>query len=151
MLIPPAASSKEDRDEYADSAVNQGAGDHHFTTILSMHADKRGPILSALREIYDGKWFRTVGPDGGQRLEWVGKLGLLTCCTTTYDRTRGVIATTGDRFVLLHLDDGERIDGTVAALGSTGADRLARVEIVEAAAGLLGPPRLPRWRRPKRS
>jgi hypothetical protein len=109
-----------------------------FTTVLSMHPDKRGAILSALREVYDGYWYRDVGTGGGGRLEWKGKLGLLMCSTGAYDRAHSVIALMGDRFLLIRLDDDEREAGARAALGTAGKDTAAREAIAEAAAGLLG-------------
>jgi hypothetical protein len=114
-----------------------------FTTILAMHPDKRGAILSALREIYDGYWSRGIGTEGATTLEWPGdgrrgKLGLLVCSTNAYDRAHAVIAVMGDRFVLLRLDDDQREAGTRAALAGVGQDTEARAAIAEAAAGLLG-------------
>jgi Domain of unknown function (DUF3854) len=109
-----------------------------FTTVLSMHPDKRGQILAALREVYDGYWSRPVGTGGGQRLEWKGKLGLVMCSTTAYDRAHAVIAVMGDRFILVRLDDDERVAGVRAAIGATGSKREARAKIAAAAAGLLG-------------
>jgi hypothetical protein len=111
-----------------------------FTTILSMHPDKRGAILSALREVYDGSWSRAVGTGGGHRLEWKGKLGLVMCSTTAYDRAHAVIAVMGDRFLLVRLDDDKREAGTRAALAAGGDGRAARAAIAQAAAGLLGHP-----------
>ncbi|HEV8425707.1 MAG TPA: hypothetical protein VGS14_11030 [Actinomycetes bacterium] len=109
-----------------------------FTTILSMHPDKRGAILSALREVYDGSWSRAVGTGGGHRLEWKGKLGLVMCSTTAYDRAHAAIAVMGDRFLLVRLDDDEREAGTRAALVAASDTRAARAAIAQAAAGLLG-------------
>lgn len=108
-----------------------------FTTVLSMHPDKRGQILSALREIYDGYWYRDVGTGGGARLEWRGKLGMLMCSTTAYDRAHAVIALMGDRFLLVRLDDDKREAGALAALRGAGGEREARAAIADAAAGLL--------------
>jgi hypothetical protein len=108
-----------------------------FTTVLSMHPDKRGQILSALREIYDGYWYRDVGTGGGARLEWRGKLGMLMCSTTAYDRAHSVIALMGDRFLLVRLDDDKREAGALAALRGAGGEREARAAIANAAAGLL--------------
>lgn len=109
-----------------------------FTTILSMHPDKRGAILSALREVYDGSWSRAVGTGGGHRLEWKGKLGLVMCSTAAYDRAHAVIAVMGDRFLLVRLDDDKREAGTRAALAAASDGRAARAAIAQAAAGLLG-------------
>jgi hypothetical protein len=41
-----------------------------FTSILSMNRDTRALILAALREIYDGRWSRDVGAEGGRTLTW---------------------------------------------------------------------------------
>src|SRR6516165_2661653 len=38
------------------------------TSILSTDRNTRGPVLSAIREIYDGRYRREVGTDGGQIL-----------------------------------------------------------------------------------
>jgi hypothetical protein len=38
------------------------------TTILSADRNIRGTVLAAIREIYDGRWERNVGTDGGQTL-----------------------------------------------------------------------------------
>jgi hypothetical protein len=35
----------------------------------SMPREKRGAVLAAFREIYDGRWVRSVGSEGGQTLE----------------------------------------------------------------------------------
>jgi hypothetical protein len=113
-----------------------------FTTILSMHPDKRGQILSALREVYDGSWSRDVGTEGGHTLRWPeqgrGKLGLVMCSTTAYDRAYSVIALMGDRFLLVRLDDDEREAGAVAALHASAGEDAVRDAIAAAAAGLLG-------------
>ena len=37
-----------------------------FTSVLSMDRDGLGTVLAALREIYDGRWQRNVGADGGR-------------------------------------------------------------------------------------
>jgi hypothetical protein len=42
------------------------------TSILSMGRELRAEVMAALREIYDGRWVRTVGTDGGRTLEWHG-------------------------------------------------------------------------------
>ena len=73
------------------------------TTILSMNRDTRGLVLSALREIHDGRWSRNMGADGGRTLEWRGRLIVIGACTTAWDAAYQVIATMGDRFLLVRL------------------------------------------------
>jgi hypothetical protein len=115
-----------------------------FTSVLSMHREKRGQILAALREIADGHWSREIGGEGGALLEWRGKLGLVMACTTAYDRAHEVIASMGDRFLLIRLDDDDPEQGLLDALEGTGQEGEARAALADAAAGLLGhPPEYP--------
>jgi hypothetical protein len=138
-----SGTAEKDRTAGATGGLLRQVGEHgmlvlkDFTTVLSMHPDKRGQILSALREIYDGYWYRDVGTGGGTRLEWRGKLGMLMCSTTAYDRAHAVIALMGDRFLLVRLDDDKREAGALAALRGAGSEREARAAIADAAAGLL--------------
>jgi Bifunctional DNA primase/polymerase, N-terminal len=55
-----------------------------FGSILSMRPESKAELLAALREIYDGKWTRVIGADGGRTLQWSGKIGLLFGCTRVY-------------------------------------------------------------------
>ena len=73
------------------------------TSILSMNRDTRALVLAALREIHDGRWSRNVGADGGRTLEWKGRLVVIGACTTAWDAAHQVIATMGDRFLLVRL------------------------------------------------
>jgi len=76
-----------------------------FGSVLSMHRDARASVLSALREVYDGAWTRHVGTDGGRRLHWHGKVGLLAGCTPTIDNHAAVMAAMGERAALLRMPD----------------------------------------------
>lgn len=70
-------------------------------SILSMHREGRAQVLAGLREIYDGSWTRHVGTEGGRALHWQGKVGLIGGVTPTIDRHHGVMASLGERFLLL--------------------------------------------------
>ena len=48
-----------------------------FTSVIDLHRDARAEVLAALREVYDGRWDRSVGVDGGKTLTWTGRLGLI--------------------------------------------------------------------------
>lgn len=74
-----------------------------FGSILSMRPESKAELLAALREIYDGKWTRIIGADGGRTLQWSGKIGLLFGCTRVYDSYYGVISELGDRFLLCRM------------------------------------------------
>ena len=73
-----------------------------------MNTDIRAKVLAALREIYDGRWYREVGTDGGHTLEWNGRLVVVGAVTTAWDTHHAVIATMGDRFVLVRIDSTDR-------------------------------------------
>jgi len=105
-----SASKKDDHDHGATGGLLRQIGDRglliikDFTSILSMHPSTRGPLLAALREIYDGYWDRYKGSDGGSSLSWAGRVTLLAAVTTAWDKHHAVIAEMGDRFVLLRID-----------------------------------------------
>lgn len=76
-----------------------------FTSILSMPERGQRPlILAALREIHDGSWIRTVGVEGGRTLQWRGHLGIIGCCTTSWDAAHTAIAAMGDRFTVVRIN-----------------------------------------------
>lgn len=70
-----------------------------FTSMLSMHRDDRGRIMAALREIYDGRWERVMGVDGGRVLSWHGKMGLVAGVTPAIDRHSTAMTSLGERFI----------------------------------------------------
>jgi hypothetical protein len=74
-----------------------------FTSILQMRHEARNQVLAALRDIYDGKYDRSIGSEGGRTLTWKGKMGFLAACTETIDNHHGVMAIMGQRFVLWRL------------------------------------------------
>jgi hypothetical protein len=66
-----------------------------FTSIIDMHCDARAEVLAALRELYDGRWDRSVGAEGGRTLTWEGRFGLIAGCTTAIDSAHSVISIMG--------------------------------------------------------
>ena len=71
------------------------------TSILSADRNTRAGVLAALREVYDGRWERNVGTDGGQTLTWTGRIAVVGAVTTAWDVAHSVVSVMGDRFVLL--------------------------------------------------
>jgi hypothetical protein len=117
-----------------------------FTSVLSMRHDARLPILAALREIYDGSWTRYVGTDGGRKLEWQGKVGLIGGCTPTIDRHHAVMSAMGERLLLFRLPlDKSELQAGRALRHSGDHEHAMRTELTDAVAGLfsgeLGTPR----------
>jgi len=108
------------------------------TSILSMDRNMRAEVLGALREVYDGRWSRNVGTDGGRTLEWAGRLAVIGAVTTAWDKAHDVIASMGDRFVLLRMDSstGRQVAGR-RAIRNTGSEVTMRAELAAAVGALL--------------
>ncbi|BBZ60137.1 DUF3854 domain-containing protein [Mycolicibacterium monacense] len=108
------------------------------TSILSMNTETRAQVLGALREVYDGRWSRNVGADGGLTLEWAGRIAVIGAVTTAWDKAHAVIASMGDRFVLVRMDStkGRQVAGR-KAIGNTGSEVRMRAELAAAVAGVL--------------
>jgi hypothetical protein len=101
-----------------------------MTSILSMNRDARGSVLAAFREIHDGRWQRHVGTDGGRTLDWSGRIAVIGAVTTAWDRAHDVIASMGDRFVILRMDSTTgRLEAGRRAIGNTGAETRMREEL----------------------
>jgi hypothetical protein len=108
------------------------------TSILSMHRDVRASVLAALREVYDGRWERNVGSEGGQSLTWTGRLVVIGAVTTAWDRAHEVVSSMGDRFVLIRFDSSRgRVESGRRAIANTGQEETMRAELGRAAAGAL--------------
>jgi hypothetical protein len=108
-----------------------------FTSVLGLHRDSLSEMLDALREIYDGRWVRHLGTDGGKTLKWEGKLGLIFGCTEAYDSHYAIIGVLGDRFLLYRLPPSQH-DQFERAMVHTGERfKLMQEELAAAAAGLF--------------
>jgi hypothetical protein len=108
-----------------------------FTSILSMNKDAKTATLGALREVYDGSWTRHVGSDGGQELQWKGKLCVMACCTEAIDEHHAVIGAMGERFAFYRLPHLTRKTMARRAVDLTGAESKMRDEMKSAVAGLF--------------
>jgi hypothetical protein len=122
------------------------------TSILSADRNVRGGVLAALREIYDGRWERNVGSDGGSTLTSTGRLTVIGAVTTAWDASYGVIGVMGDRFVLVRSDSTvHRTKAGLQALRNVGRESAMRTELAAAVGGLIGhiekaPPALDQYR-----
>ena len=138
-----SATARKDRAEHAHGGLLRRVGSQgilvvkDFTSILEMDRTARGQVLAALREVYDGRWDREVGAEGGQTLTWQGKCGFLAGCTTSIDKAHSVMNDMGPRslFVRLPPADLARIAGS--ALDHMGREKAMRDELAAATAGLL--------------
>ncbi|MGX9432522.1 MULTISPECIES: DNA-primase RepB domain-containing protein [Bradyrhizobium] len=139
-----SASSRKQKSKTATGGLLRVIGERgilvikDFTSIISAAREVRGSILAALREIYDGRWVRNVGTDGGQTLSWEGRLVVIGACTTAWDTAHSVIATMGDRFVTIRPDSSKgREDHGRRAIRNTGSEITMRQEMADAVAGLV--------------
>ncbi len=139
-----SATSKRERSADATGGLLRQIGDmgvvviKDVTSILSMGRELRAEVMAALREIYDGRWVRTVGTDGGRTLEWNGRIAVVGAVTTAWDAAHAVIATMGDRFVLLRMDSTkQRTCAGRRAIANTGSEDKMRAELSTAVADVL--------------
>jgi hypothetical protein len=111
-----------------------------FTSILSADRSTRTQVLAAIREIYDGRWSRNVGIDGGRTIAWEGRIIVIGAVTTEWDSHHAVVASMGDRFVCLRLDsnnDKVRLAAGKQALGNIGKEQQMRDELKNAVGGVI--------------
>lgn len=140
-----SGSAKRERTKDATGGLLRRIGDRGLlvvkdvTSILAMNRDTRAALLAALREIYDGKWERNVGTDGGKSLTWIGRLVVVGAVTTAWDRAHDVISSMGDRFVVVRMDStAGRMPAGRRACRNTGDEIQMRAELAMAVGGLLG-------------
>jgi hypothetical protein len=139
-----SATSKKERTQDATGGLLRKIGSSgvlvikDVTSILSMDRNARGAVLGAIREVYDGRWSRNVGTDGGRTLQWSGRVAFVGAVTTAWDRAHDVIASMGDRFVLLRMDSTTgRIAAGRQAIGNTGSEAEMRTDLAEAVAAVI--------------
>jgi len=105
-----------------------------FTSILSASPDTRTTTMAALREIYDGKWVRHLGTQGGRILGWSGKVGFVGAVTEVIDLHSATIGTMGERFVFYRfseLDQDERLAMGHSSMCLTGNQSEFREEVAK--------------------
>lgn len=138
-----SATARKDRAEHAHGGLLRQIGDKgiliikDFTSILEMDRTARGEVLAAFREVYDGRWDRNVGAEGGQTLTWKGKCGVLAACTTAIDKAHAVMNEMGPRSLLVRLPPADPARIGASALDHMGRETTMRSELAAATAGLL--------------
>jgi 5S rRNA maturation endonuclease (ribonuclease M5) len=139
-----SATSKKETAKDSTGGLLRKIGDRgvvvvkDFTSILSMNRDSRAAVLAALREVYDGRWERNVGTDGGRTLTWDGRIVLIGAVTTAYDQAHAVISSMGDRFALVRVDSNlGRLEAGRQALTNVGHEIQMRAELATAVGDLL--------------
>jgi hypothetical protein len=140
-----SASPRRERRKNATGGLLRKIGDRgvlvikDVTSILAADRNTRGVVLAALREIYDGRWERNVGSDGGQTLTWTGHIAIVGAVTTAWDASHAVMAVMGDRFVLIRSDSTTgRVAAGNKAIRNTGTEMAMRAELAAAVGGIIG-------------
>jgi hypothetical protein len=139
-----SGSPRKQRSKDATGGLLRKLGDHGLlvlkdvTSILSADRNVRAGVLAALREVYDGRWQRNVGVDGGRTLTWTGRITVVGACTTSWDAAHGVIAVMGDRFVLIRSDSKVgRVEAGKQAVSNAGQEQTMRAELAATVGGLV--------------
>jgi len=115
--------------------------DHHiltlkdFTTVLTMHRDKRGEILAQLREIYDGHYKKEFG--NGKVVDWTGKVGLIAGVTQVIDTYSSVSQVLGERFICYRIKSETGAAVAKRAVKNQGQEHEMRQALRGAIAGFL--------------
>lgn len=112
-----------------------------FSSILGMSHQKQKPLLGALRQVYDGAYYRNLHSDAGGRLTWEGKCGVIAASAPGIDSMRSVIGDMGERFVYYRLaysrEDRRKIYDLIGRRGSRAS--LMRDEMEDAIRRVLEP------------
>jgi hypothetical protein len=139
-----SASPRKSRVKTATGGLLRRIGDRgvlvikDVTSILSADRNTRAGVLAALREVYDGRWERNVGTDGGQTLTWTGRIAVVGAVTTAWDAAHGVVSVMGDRFVSIRSDStAGREKAGLQAIRNTGGETAMRAEIAAGVGGLI--------------
>jgi hypothetical protein len=139
-----SGTPKKDRAKDATGGLLRRFGDHgvlvikDMTSILSMSRDRRGEVLSALREVHDGYWSRSMGGEGGRTLTWKGRLAVIGAVTTAWDTAHAVISAMGDRFVSIRLDSRYGREAAFRhTVANTGDEETMRSELAAAVGSVL--------------
>jgi hypothetical protein len=104
-----SGSPKRDKDKQSTGGLLRELGTFgylilkDFTSVLAMQDKIRMSTVAALREIYDGRWDRPLGVDGGRVLPWSGKVALLAGCTDVIDSHHVLMTAMGSRFLMYRL------------------------------------------------
>ena len=104
-----------------------------FTTVLTMHRDKRGEILAQLREIYDGHYRKEFG--NGKVVDWTGKIGLIAGVTQVIDTYHAVNQILGERFVCYRIKSEAGAAVAQRAVNNQGQEQEMRQALRGAVAG----------------
>lgn len=106
-------SRRRDREEGSTGGLLRQIGDHgalvmkEFGSLLSMPHDRQHEIVGAFREIYDGRYTRSLGVDGARSETWLGKAAFFAGSTEAIWTRYAVLGELGERFLYWQWEDGD--------------------------------------------
>jgi hypothetical protein len=112
-----------------------------FTTVLTMHRDKRHAILAQLREIYDGSFSKEFGT--GETKSWEGKMGFIGGVTSVIDNHQSVFQVLGERFIQYRPKQPDPIALARKAISNNNANKAMRDEIQHGFADFIASIKIP--------
>jgi hypothetical protein len=87
-----------------------------FGTLLNEHGSTRNRLFACLREVFDGKFIRRLGTNGGQEFGWWGHAGLIGACTEVIDAPSIDLGVLGERFIYYRLPETTPSDDFMASI-----------------------------------
>ena len=76
-----------------------------FGTLLNQHGSTRNRLFACLREVFDGKFIRSLGTNGGTWYGWSGHAGFIGACTEAIDAPSIDLGVLGERFTYYRLPE----------------------------------------------
>ncbi|HXY27632.1 MAG TPA: hypothetical protein VEH82_05070 [Acidimicrobiales bacterium] len=102
-----------------------------FGTLLNEHGSTRNRLFACLREVFDGKFIRRLGTQGGRTFAWVGHAGFIGACTEAIDSPSIDLGLLGERFTYYRMPATSADDEVTACLmadANAGHQRAIRAE-----------------------
>ena len=122
-----------------------------FTSILSADRNVRDTVWRRCARFMTASGSVNVGFAGGRTLSWAGRIVIVAACTTAWDKAHAVIATMGDRFVIVRGDTTVgREAAALKAIGNTGREAAMRAELAGAMGALIASADMARARSDRR-
>ena len=87
-----------------------------FGTLLNEHHSTRNRLFACLREVYDGRFVRRLGTEGGRTFGWVGHAGFLGAVTEAIDAPAIDLGLLGERFSYYRIPSASAEDDFMACV-----------------------------------
>lgn len=87
-----------------------------FTSMLTLQREVLHEMIGVLRDIFDGRYSRTLGVEGGRTIKWQGKVGFLGAVTPAIDRHSALIGEMGERWAYYRFPETDGYGETMRAM-----------------------------------